>query len=392
LSLAGLLLLPGLAAQSPSPVSKAEPTGFVRKSITVAGTEHAYVVYVPPGYTKERAWPLLLFLHGMGECGTDGERHLGVGLGPAIKQEPERWPFVVVMPQKPDKPSQWFDHEAMVLGAVAATEKEYRIDGKRRMLTGLSQGGAGTWAFGSKHPTMWAAIAPVCGYRTSAFDATALKNTPVWAFHGDADNVVPVAQSKQLCDAVTAVQGNVGLTLYPGVTHNSWDRAYGESNLAEWLRLVGNPDEQRAVRGAGLGGMWRLTVALVDERPKGKGARETLVIQSGEGADDWTVSRSCRRDGAEEAPSPLVRITADVGARELAECMRLLVRGGVYDAPLAAGKRDAYLRERLELEYRADLPGSRPHVHPLFVVTHDPDRKPQIEALRAVMARLRAVR
>ncbi|MFY9340895.1 MAG: dienelactone hydrolase family protein [Planctomycetota bacterium] len=220
------------------PAVNAPATGFVDKTIAIAGREHRYVVYVPPGYTRERVWPLIVFLNGMGECGTDGRKHVEVGLGPAIRLDPVRWPFVVVFPQKSDKQSQWSEHEALVMGTLAATEQEFAIDTRRRFLTGLSQGGAGTWALGAKHAEVWAAIAPVCGYGKPADVAARLKATPIWAFHGIDDKTVPAQQSKDLCAAVEKAGGTPVLTLYENTAHNSWDKAYRESSLAEWLRTI----------------------------------------------------------------------------------------------------------------------------------------------------------
>lgn len=240
LSLLSFLCVAAGHAMAQNPVPEAIPvqTGFLDKTITVDGREHRYVVYVPPGYTKERDWPLLVFLNGKGECGTDGKRHVEVGLGPAIEREPQRWPFVVAFPQKPQAETWWPDHEALALAIADQVEHDYRIDPRQRMLTGLSQGGHGTWVLGSKHAERWAALAPVCGFKLGALPLEPLRDKPVWAFHGLADNVVPAQQSKDLCAALAKLGGAPVLTLYEGVGHNSWDRAYRESALAEWLRTV----------------------------------------------------------------------------------------------------------------------------------------------------------
>ncbi len=247
---AALAWLPFASAQSvPAPAAATNvSTGFLDKTITIAGRDHRYVVYVPPGYAtaRDQRWPLLVFLNGMGECGTDGKKQIEVGLAPAIGKQPERWPFVVVFPQKPDKESQWIDHEALVMGTLAATEQEYRIDAGRRLLTGLSQGGAGTWALGAKHADVFAAIAPVCGYGKPDAVAAALTKMPIWAFHGLDDKVVPPQQSKDLCAGVEKAGGKPVLTLYEKTAHNSWDQAYRESALAEWLRLAGASAEWAA--------------------------------------------------------------------------------------------------------------------------------------------------
>ncbi|HEX5051175.1 MAG TPA: hypothetical protein VFZ65_05350 [Planctomycetota bacterium] len=289
-----------LAAQAPTTVTTDEPTGFLDKTLTVGGEEHRYVVYVPPGYTKTKPWPLLVFLNGMGECGTDGRKHVEVGLGPAMAKDPQRWPFVVVFPQKPDPLSQWIDHEEMVMAMLAATEQDYAIDGRRRFLTGLSQGGAGTWALGAKHEDVWAAIAPVCGYGKPAEVAAALKHMPIWAFHGLDDKTVPARQSKDLVAAVEAAGGTPLLTLYENTAHNSWDRAYRESGLAEWLCMVA--DEPVAARY--FADPRSLATVRIEIRrhsaPAGKEpATRTACIE----AEDKRVSLSCS-GGSEHSSEP----------------------------------------------------------------------------------------
>lgn len=232
--------------------------GFNDRTVTIdaangqGGVAHRFAVWLPPGFDatprRSERWPIILFLHGRGECGTDGRRQTTVGLGPALNRAPSRWPFVVVMPQKPQTDSPWIDHERLALAALAAAEAEFAGDPARRYLTGLSQGGAGTWAIGGRNAHMFAAIAPVCGYGpTSA--ASGLARTPVWAFHGGADTIIPVARSNDLVEATRAAQraadaqgpagsarGEVTFTVYPRADHNSWDPAYAEELPAWFLR------------------------------------------------------------------------------------------------------------------------------------------------------------
>ena len=213
-------------------------TGFVDKQVELDGETYRYQVYLPADYDRRASWPVMVFLNGKGECGRDGKMQVTVGLGTAIRRAPQRWPFVVVFPQKPESETQWGDHGDLVLATLRATEKEYAIDPTRRVLTGLSQGGSGSWELGSRHAEMWRAVAPICGYRRGAWKVDALKETPVWAFHGDADGVVPLRASELLCGELKKAGGAPHLTVYPGVQHNSWDRAYRDSALAEWCRLA----------------------------------------------------------------------------------------------------------------------------------------------------------
>lgn len=208
--------------------------GFLRQTLRRAGVERDYVVYVPQVYDPATPIPGILFLHGRGEEGTDGEAQAMVGLGPAIRRAPERWPCVVVFPQKPRDADGWHAYEDLALATLDATREEWSIDPSRIYLTGVSLGGFGSWMLAPRHRDLFAAIAPVCGGGDPA-DARALASLPIWAFHGDADPVVPLRHSERMVAAVREAGGAPRFTVYPGVGHNSWDRAYGEEQLPEWL-------------------------------------------------------------------------------------------------------------------------------------------------------------
>ncbi|MDX2118643.1 MAG: prolyl oligopeptidase family serine peptidase [Planctomycetota bacterium] len=204
-------------------------------SIAVGGETSKYAIYVPRDYDASKPWPLIVFLNGAGECGTDGQRQLTQGLMPAILNKPQEWPFVVLFPQKPDQKSKWEDHAPMVLAMIDNALRTFTIDASRVYLTGLSQGGHGTWAIGSMHPERFAALAPVCGYGRPESIAPGLSGMPIWAFHGTMDKVVLPEQSEKLVEAARAAGANASLTLYPGVDHNSWDKAYRDENLGRWF-------------------------------------------------------------------------------------------------------------------------------------------------------------
>ncbi|HEX6810256.1 MAG TPA: alpha/beta hydrolase-fold protein [Planctomycetota bacterium] len=357
------------------------PTGFLPRTISLDGREHRYVVYVPPGYTKEREWPLLVFLHGMGECGTDGKKHVDVGLGPAMKKDRERWPFVVVFPQKPDRESQWIDHEALVIGVLDATVKEYRISAQQRLLTGLSQGGAGTWALGAKHADKFAAIAPVCGYGRPAKVAEALKNMPIWAFHGVDDKAVPAQQSKDLCAAVKEAGGDPLLTLYENTAHNSWDKAYRESNLAEWLRLLPfDPVLARALtRPEELKAFYMYIDSVRSSR-----TTEGLAIEV-DGLGRLTVATRSEDSLSTLCDRTMIRGDA---ARCLSDCVRLLARSGATDIHRNYG---ADLREYVSIDYRYGNGDRSASPWPKrFELTEKPDAV--VSAIRQVEEMLRNLR
>lgn len=209
-------------------------TGFVDKTIEYGGATVKYVVYVPKGYSAEKPHPTILFLHGSGEQGDDGRKQAEVGLGNAIRKAEDKWNFIAVFPQKPRARGGWMDHEKLILDVMEKTKKEYKVDEKRYYITGLSMGGMGTWALTCKYPEMWTAAAPICG-RGNPADAAKIKDLPIWNFHGDKDNAVPLKGSQDMIDAVKAAGGNPKFTIYPGVGHNSWDKAYQEEKLHEWF-------------------------------------------------------------------------------------------------------------------------------------------------------------
>jgi predicted peptidase len=217
--------------------------GFIFKTVKIGERKMDYVVYVPRAYALEKEWPAIVFLHGSGESGTDGQKQIAQGIGTNILWNADRWPCIVMMPQKPSEKLQWEDEDDLVMKMLEETKKEYRIDDERIALTGLSQGGHGTWSIGAAHPGVWCALAPICGYADregvgmrAEEIAAKLKGVPMWVFHGEEDNVVLPEQSKNVVEAMRAAGApDVRLTLYPKTNHGSWDKAYGEKDLPGFL-------------------------------------------------------------------------------------------------------------------------------------------------------------
>lgn len=219
--------------------------GLLFRETVVAGETHKYMIFVPRDYDARKAWPCIVFLNGSGECGTDGARQTLVGLGPVLLADQDRWPCVAVFPQKPTSKKQWSEYDDLVMATLNATRSECNIDESRIYLTGLSQGGAGTWSLGAKHPELWAALMPVCGYGKPQELAGPLVNIPIWAFHGGKDDVVPPAQSTAIVVAIKELRTRVRiagpvaeepkLTIFPDANHNSWDPTYRDPKTAAWL-------------------------------------------------------------------------------------------------------------------------------------------------------------
>lgn len=216
-------------------------TGFVEKTFKNAdGTTSPYVVFVPKDYDGTKEYPIILFLHGAGETNNpkakkEGKMPVEVGIGPAIKKREKDFPFIVVIPRA--EGFGWTATSANGKRALAMLDevmKEYKVDPKRQYLTGLSMGGMGTWSIAIAHPDRFAAIAPICG-RGDTSAAAKIKDLPCWCFHGDADTAVKVEGSREMIDAIKKAGGEPKYTEYPGVGHNSWDKAYGTDELYTWF-------------------------------------------------------------------------------------------------------------------------------------------------------------
>lgn len=246
---AALLLAPVVV-----PAQSAE-TGFLNRSVAVGGAQYRYQVYVPANYGSEQAWPVILYLHGVGERGNDGLRQTLIGLPAAIRTAAARYPAIVVMPQVPPD-SNWIGAPGdAAMAALDRTLAEFRTDSARVYLTGLSMGGNGAWNLAYRFPERFAALVAVCGFVSTASPAVPgskpavpadsgdafatlarrLGSLPVWIAHGEIDPVVPVTESRRAAEALRATGGNVRYVEYPGIGHGVWEPTYASPQMVEWL-------------------------------------------------------------------------------------------------------------------------------------------------------------
>jgi predicted peptidase len=226
-----------------------------------SGESMPYRLYSPARLTTGRTYALVVFLHGAGGSGTDNlkqlqganmfgalvwtlpenqERHPAFVLAP---QSDVNWPCVIVDPAKPARTPadlKFCPPEVLGTGARLAFEiiddllKTLPIDRRRIYVTGHSMGGAGTWHMIAQRPRFFAAAVPVCGHPDPA-TAPAVKDVPIWNFHGAADEVEPVATSRVMIAALRKAGGRPRHTEYAGVGHNVFMWAYTEPALIEWL-------------------------------------------------------------------------------------------------------------------------------------------------------------
>lgn len=186
---------------------------------------------LPATYRDDgKTWPLVFFLHGSGERGSELDLVKLHG-PPKLVDQGHDFPFILVSPQL-DVGRRWNPHELQALSL--RLQRSLRVDTRRVMVTGLSLGGHGCWDWACAYPDSLAGIAPVCGFGTPA-QACAMRDVPVRAYHGDADTVVPLAAQQDMIAALRACGGSAELTVYPGVGHNAWDLAYADHQLYAWL-------------------------------------------------------------------------------------------------------------------------------------------------------------
>lgn len=189
-----------------------------------------YLLSLPAGYDENKKYPLVIFLHGSGERGTNLNKVKNQGIPMEIAAG-KSFPFIMAAPQCPDD-DQWNPDALNVLYQELVST--YNVDIKRVYLTGLSMGGYGVWKFAETYPEYFAALAPICGGGTPDY-VSVLKDIPVWVFHGEQDNVVPLAEADTLVKTLKSCGGNVKFTVYPDLGHNSWTRTYSNPDFYNWL-------------------------------------------------------------------------------------------------------------------------------------------------------------
>lgn len=211
------------------------PTGFSAQSSTVqvafsASTRYWLVMPKAAAANPAQRWPLLMFLHGSGERGTDLDKVKVHGPWAWLARQADT-PFIVVAPQA-DVGGGWNPHVLHAL--IERLKATLPVDPDRVLVTGLSMGGFGAWALATEYPDSLAAIAPICGFGDED-RMQRIRHLPVWAFHGAADSVVPVAGQRAGIAALRAAGGQPRYTEYPGVDHDSWTATYNNPELYQWL-------------------------------------------------------------------------------------------------------------------------------------------------------------
>ncbi len=239
-------------------LANAQDLSLYNKQIFIQnGDTLPYRIMLPEHYDYKKKYPLVFFLHGRGESGTDNEKSLAHGGNFfAVDSNRNNFPAIVVFPQCPvssywsnvnitadAKGKRTFNFSPggeptiamkMALKLLDKLMAQYPINKKQVYAAGLSMGGMGTYEIVRRRPKLFAAAIAICG-GASPVTASAMKRTSWWIFHGEKDDIVKPQFSKDMAAALKAEGADVILTLFPNANHNSWDSAFAQPGLLAWL-------------------------------------------------------------------------------------------------------------------------------------------------------------
>ncbi len=209
-----------------------------------------YRLLKPADFNPDRTYPLVVFLHGAGERGSDNTAQLKHGMKEFLTPERRNdYPCYVLAPQCPtgkrwvevdwsasshSHPEQPSDTLRLVHDLVIEMTTSANVDKRRVYIMGLSMGGYGTWDAIARYPELFAAAIPICGGGDPAVVERYVQ-LPIWCFHGDRDNAVPVERSRTMIDALKKAGGNPKYTEYEGVGHDSWTATFANPEVYQWL-------------------------------------------------------------------------------------------------------------------------------------------------------------
>ncbi len=196
-------------------------------------SEIEYLIDYPRDYKEGERRPVIILMNGAGTRGCDIKNIIPNSVYFASTSKFEEFPFVTVVPRCPAN-STWFDWFENIKAIVTETVNADFTDRKRVYLMGVSMGGYAAWQLGMSMPEVFAAIVPICG-GGMYWNASRLKNTPIWAFHGALDKTVLPEESEKMVNAVIKKGGEARLTIYPENEHNAWSDTFANKEVFDWL-------------------------------------------------------------------------------------------------------------------------------------------------------------
>ena len=209
-------------------------TGFIVRQWVQEGRPQNYSVFIPHDYDPRKHYPVIIFLHGLFESGTDGRKCVAVGIGPTVSRQADTFPFIVIFPQST---GDWQGEPAArwVMLTLDQVLHDYpAADAHRVILAGVSTGGDATWSIGAKHANRFAGLVPMSSGPDVSNEST-LTHIPIWAFHNRVDPFRGTGGARDLCVAINRAGGNAAYTEYPEFGHDCWTRAFGDPKLIEWI-------------------------------------------------------------------------------------------------------------------------------------------------------------
>jgi predicted peptidase len=229
-------------------VGKNGDKGFSYHEITRGSRTRKYATFVPHSYNNNNKYPVIIFLHGVGEGGSSCRANLQVGLAPFVADLASRFNFIVIFPQSDS--GHWDpdgENANDVIAELEAVAKMYpAADMNRVSLTGLSTGGYGTWAIGAKYANRFAALVPMGSSASCTDQASKLVNMPIRSYHNNGDWAAAMWNDEMMVDKINSLGGRAELFKTNGPGHNCWEIAYGETDLFQWLAQQQRPAGARA--------------------------------------------------------------------------------------------------------------------------------------------------
>jgi predicted peptidase len=238
--------VPDIAYNRSDPPKRGE---FNLRWLRENGESYPYQLFLPKDSTPGKRWPVIVALHGSGQKGSDGVKHIVDGLATYVRERSPSFPAIVIFPQAPNRErgNLW---SPLVLKMLDSVVKEFDGDPSRVYLTGVSFGGGLAYDLAYHNPDRFAALVPVAsplaiGFATgnknsprdSVYQAFAqtLHRIPMWIFHGASDTNAPTENTRALVQIFQAAGTPLHYTEYPGQSHVIWDRAYHTPELYTWL-------------------------------------------------------------------------------------------------------------------------------------------------------------
>jgi predicted peptidase len=219
-----------------------------------------YRIMLPSSFESSKKYPLVVFLHGALQKGTDNEAQLNIGGRYFLREENRsRFPAMVLFPQCPYEDSwayfetqldsvsglatKWFfpfrkeptRTSRMLKLLLDSLVKLDHVDPARIYIGGISQGGMGVFDLVARYPQLFAAAFPICGAGKVSTAKNFSGEVAVWIFHGEKDDIVPARYSREFEKQLKKLGADVKYSEYPGVFHNSWINAFNEPDLLPWL-------------------------------------------------------------------------------------------------------------------------------------------------------------